>query len=295
MNTMGPDVIEGINKGIDIAEKDFRGLVIANQGPHFSAGADLGVLFMLAIEQAYDEIDAVIRKFQDTIMRVRYSGVPVVAAPHDLTLGGSCELSLHADHLQALAESYIGLVEVGVGLIPGGGGTKEMTLRASEKFEEGDIELNTLQNILMNIATAKVATSAHEAIDLGYLRQGDGITIHRDRQISDAKDAAIRLAEGGYSMPNPDRKIKVQGRAGLALFLAGIHGMRSGNFISDHDAKIAGKIAWVMCGGDLSYPQEVSEQYLLDLEREAFLSLCGERKTLERIEAILQGRKPLRN
>lgn len=295
MNTMGSEVIEGLNKVIDLAEKEYRGIVIGNQGANFSAGANLGMVFMCAVEQEYDELNLMIRQFQNTIMRARYSDVPVVVAPHGMTLGGGCELTLHADAVQAAAETYIGLVEVGVGLIPAGGGTKELTLRVSQSIEEGDVEYNTLQNTFMNIATAKVATSAEEARAMNILRPMDKITINKDRQIADAKAAALLLAESGYTKPAQKQKIKVQGRGGMAMFLAGIAGMQMGNYITEHDAKIAKKIAYVMNGGDLSYPTEVSEQYLLDLEREAFLSLCGERKTLERIQAILQGGKPLRN
>jgi len=295
MNTMGSDVIEGINKGYDLAEKDFRGLVIGNLGPLFTAGADLGLLFMYAIEQEYEEIDLLIRQFQQTIMRARYSSIPVVVAIHGLTLGGGCELTMHADEAQALAETYIGLVEVGAGILPAGGGTKEMTRRVSKAYEEGDIELNTLQNTLMNIATGKVATSAYEAFDMKILLTKDHVTLNKERLITDAKATTLRMAESGYSMPNPNEKIRVLGKSGIALFLAGIHGMLTGNFITEHDAKIARKIAHVMCGGELSYPNYVSEQYLLDMEREAFLSLLGERKTLERIESIIQGKKPLRN
>jgi 3-hydroxyacyl-CoA dehydrogenase len=212
-----------------------------------------------------------------------------------MSLGGGCELTLHADQVQAAAETYIGLVEFGVGLIPGGGGTKELTLRVSEQAEQGDVEYNALQNAFMNIAMAKVATSAEEARNMHILRPQDRITINPNRQIAEAKMAALELAEAGYNKPVQKKNIKVQGQGGLALFLTGIHGMRMGNYISDHDMLIAKKIANVMCGGDLSAPAEVSEQYLLDLEREAFLSLCGERKTLERIQAILNGQKPLRN
>jgi 3-hydroxyacyl-CoA dehydrogenase len=295
MNTMGSEVVEGINIGIEKAEKEAKGLVIGNQGANFSAGANLGMVFMFAIEQEYDELDMMIRQFQNTTMRARYSSVPVVVAPHGLTLGGGCELTLHADKVQAAAETYIGLVEVGVGLIPGGGGTKEMTLRVSEAIEAGDIEYNSLQNTFMNIATAKVATSADEARQMNFLRPQDLITINRDRQIADAKDAVIQLSDAGYTMPIQKTNIRVQGRGGMALFLAGVNGMRMGNYISDHDVKIAEKIAYVMNGGDLSEPTEVSEQYLLDLEREAFLSLLGERKTLERIESLLNKGKTLRN
>lgn len=293
--TLGSSVIEGLNKAIDLAEKDFRGLVIGHQGADFSLGANLGLVFMFAIEQEYDEIDFMVRQFQNSVMRIRYSGVPVVVCPQGRTLGGGCEMTLHADIAQAAAETYIGLVEVGVGLIPGGGGTKELTKRVSDAIQEGDVELNALQNAFMNIATAKVALSAEEAREMGILRDKDRVSMNRDRQIRDAKSAVIELAEAGYTMPVRAKNIKVQGRAGMALFMAGIHGMRVGNYISDHDMKIAKWIANVMCGGDLTSPQEVSEQYLLDLEREAFVSLTGEKKTLERIQSILTGGKPLRN
>ena len=295
MNTLGSEVILGLHKALDLAEKEFKGLVIGNQGAQFSAGANLGMVFMYAIEQEYDELNFLIKTFQDSMMRVRYSSIPVVVAPHGLTLGGGCEMALHADRVQAAAETYIGLVEVGVGLIPSGGGTKELTKRVSDAFEPGDVALNDLQNSFMNIATAKVATSAQEAYDMNIMRNEDAISVNRLRQIADAKEAVIEMHDQGYTQPIQSRDIQVYGKTGLALFYAGVNGMRMGDFISDHDVKIAKKIAWVMCGGDLSYAQPVSEQYLLDLEREAFLSLCGERKTLERIQAILQGGKPLRN
>jgi 3-hydroxyacyl-CoA dehydrogenase len=293
--TLGSAVIEGMNKAIDLAEKNSRGLVVGHQGPDFSLGANLGLVFMYAIEQDYDEIDFMVRAFQNSVMRLRYSSIPVVVCPQGRTLGGGCEMTLHADIAQASAETYIGLVEVGVGLIPGGGGTKEFTKRVSDNAQEGDVELNALQNAFMSIATAKVATSAEEAREMNILRPIDRVSMNRDRQIADAKQAVIDLWEAGYTMPKPSNNIKVQGRSGMALFMAGVNGMRMGNYISDHDAKIALKIANVMCGGDLTAPQEVSEQYLLDLEREAFVSLCGEKKTLERIQSILTGGKPLRN
>ena len=295
MNTLGGEVVEGINKAITLAEENYKGLVIGNQGAQFSAGANLAMLFMYAIEQEYDEVDFMIRHFQDTMMRVRYSSIPVVVAPHGLTLGGGCEMTMHADKVQAAAETYIGLVEVGVGLIPAGGGTKEFAKRVSDRFETGDVELNALQNAFMNIATATVATSAYEAFDMNILRRGDEVSVSKNRQIADAREAVLELADAGYVQPLQATNIKVQGKAGLALVAAGVNGMKMGGYVSDHDMKIANKIAWIMCGGDLSYPQEVSEQYLLDLEREAFLSLTGEPKTLERIQAILNGGKPLRN
>lgn len=295
MNTMGTEVVEGIHKAIDRAEKDFRGLVIGNEGANFSAGANLAMLLMHAAEQEFDEIELMVRQFQKTILRARYSSIPVITATSGLTLGGGCELSLHADYIQAHAETYIGLVETGVGLIPAGGGTKEMVLRISDLYEEGDTEMNALQNAFMTIAMAKVATSAHEAIDMNILRKNNSITLNRDRLIADAKKKAIELAEAGYTQPAYRSAIKVQGKSGLALFKAAIHGMRMGKYISEHDAKVADKLAYVMCGGDLSYPQYVSETYLLDLEREAFVSLTGEKKTLERIQSILTTGKPLRN
>ena len=296
MNAIGGEVLEGIHKSIGIAEERFNGLVIANSGPNFSAGANVGLIFMFAAEQEYDELDFAIRQFQQTTMRLRYSSIPVVVAPHGLTLGGGCELCVHADAVQAAAESYIGLVEAGVGLIPGGGGTKEMALRAADRNRKEDVELNYLQEIFINIGTAKVGTSAHEAYDLGYLRRGyDAISINPDRRIGDAKAKALALWNAGYTQPTPRTDIKVQGRTGMGPLLAGIHGMWRGGYISDYDQQLAQKLAHVLCGGDLSAPTLVSEQYLLDLEREAFLSLCGERKTLERLQSILQTGKPLRN
>lgn len=296
MNTIGGEVLEGIQKSVAIAEERFNGLVLANGGANFSAGANVGLIFMYAVEQEYDELDIAVRMFQASTMRLRYSSIPVVVAPHGLTLGGGCEICLHADAVQAAAESYIGLVEVGVGLIPGGGGTKEMALRAGDRNIKEDIEVNYLQQLFINVGTGKVGTSAHEAFDNFVLRKGqDGISINLDRRIADAKRKAILLWEQGYTQPAPRTDVKVQGRGGLGGLLAGVHGMWRGNYISDHDKLIARKLAHVMCGGDLSQPTEVSEQYLLDLEREAFLSLCGEKKTLERLQSILTTGKVLRN
>lgn len=296
MNTFGAEVVEGVQKSISLAEKDFRGLVIGNESTEaFSAGANLAMLFMFAIEQEFDEINLMIAQFQQTMMRARYSSIPVVAAPHTLTLGGGCELNLHADKIVAHAETYMGLVELGVGLIPGGGGTKEMALRCSDLYQPGDPELNILQNAFMNIAQAKVSTSAHEARSMNYLQEKDQIVLNRSRLIAEAKQAAMDLADNGYTQPKQRTDIKVQGKTGIALFMAGVAQMRLANYISDHDAKLANKLAYVICGGDLSYPQTVTEQYLLDLEREAFLSLCGEKKTLERMQGLLTGGKPPRN
>jgi 3-hydroxyacyl-CoA dehydrogenase len=226
---------------------------------------------------------------------MRYSSIPVVAATAGLALGGGCELSMHTDHVQAHCETYIGLVEFGVGLIPAGCGTKEFTLRASDAFEPGDPEFNTLQAAFMNIAQAKVATSAGEAREMGILRSTDEVTLNRTRLIADAKAKAIELYDAGYTQAAQRTDIKVHGRSSMALFEAGITGMLYGKYISEHDAKIARKLGYVMSGGDLTAPTLVSEQYLLDLEREAFLSLTGEKKTLERIQSILFTGKPLRN
>ena len=296
MNTIGGEVIQGINKAIDLAEKDYRGLVIGNDGANFSAGANIGMIFMAAVEQDWDEINIAIKMFQNTMMRVRYSSIPVVVAAHNLTLGGGCELSLHADHVQTNAETYMGLVEFGVGLIPGGGGSKEFALRVSDDFRDGQIEQNALKDRFLTIAMAKVSTSGEEAYELGYLQKGKyAITMNRSRLIADAKEKAIELAEAGYVTPVQRKDIRVLGKHGMGIVYAGANSMYAGNYISEHDKKISEKLGYVMCGGDLSAPTLVTEQYLLDLEREVFLSLCGEKKTLERIQSILMKGKPLRN
>ena len=296
MNSIGGGVIQGINKAIDLAEKDFRGLVIGNQAPNFSVGANLAMIFMMAVEQEYDELNLAIKMFQDTMMKVRYSGIPVIAAPHGMTLGGGCELTMHADRAVATAETYIGLVEFGVGVIPGGGGSKEMALRASDTFRKNDVELNVLQEYFLTVGMAKVATSAYEGFDIGVLQKGkDIVVVNKDRQIAEAKKHAILMAEAGYTQPVKRNDIKVLGKQALGMFLVGTDQMVAGQYISEHDQKIANKLAYVMAGGDLSEPTLVSEQYLLDLEREAFLSLCTERKTLERIQFMLTKGKPLRN
>jgi 3-hydroxyacyl-CoA dehydrogenase len=296
MNAIGSEVLQGVQKAIELAEADFRGLVIGNDAPNFSAGANLAMLFMMAVEQEWDEIDFSIRAFQNTVMRIRYSSIPIVTAPHGLTLGGGCEMNLHADKVVASAETYIGLVEFGVGLIPGGGGTKEFALRASDAFRDGDIQTNTLRDRFLTIGQAKVSSSAQEAFSLGILRRGlDEVIPNAQRVIAEAKHAAIELAESGYTMPVRRKDIKVLGRSGLGMVYAGANTMYSGHYISEHDKKISEKLGFVLCGGDLSQPTEVSEQYLLDLEREVFLSLCGEKKTLERIQSILTTGKVLRN
>ena len=295
MNSIGGEVLEGIQKSIEIAEKNHKGLVIANQGTNFSVGANIAMIFMMAIEQEYEEIDFAVRAFQNTTGRIRNSSIPVVVATHGMTLGGGCEIALHADHVQASAETYIGLVEMGVGVIPGGGGTKEMAKRASDAYFSGDIQLPTIKERYLNIGMAKVATSAQEAIELDLLlKNRDKVTIGFNNLITDAKAAALNLANQGYSQPVPE-KIKALGKDGLGMFMVGAHSMHAAGYITEHEKLMSEKLAYAICGGDLSAPTLVSEQYLLDLEREAFLSLCGERKTLERIEHMLKKGKPLRN
>ena len=296
MGTIGGEVLEGIQRSIGMAEEQYKGLVIAGDGANFSAGANVGLIFMLAIEQDYDELDMAVRQFQQTMMRARYSAVPVVVAPHGLTLGGACELSLHADRVIPAAESYIGLVELGVGLIPGGGGTKEFALRAADEMHVDEPDTITLKDRFFTIATAKVSTSAYEAFGLGILKKGrDIVSINQGRRIAEAKSSVIEIYNDGYTMPVLRKDVKVLGRSALGALYAGIHSMWRGQYATDHDVVVAKKLAYVMCGGDLSEPALVSEQYLLDLEREAFLSLCGEKKTLERIQSVLKGGKPIRN
>ena len=296
MNTIGGEVITGINKAIDIAEKDYRGLVISNEGANFSAGANVGLIFMMAVEQEYDELDFAIRAFQNTMMRVRYSSVPVIVATHNLALGGGCEMSLHADKVIAHAETYMGLVEFGVGVIPGGGGTKEFALRLSDDIKDGDIRLNKFRDRFLTIGQAKVATSGYEAFEYGYLREGiDEVIVSRDHHLSYAKQAAIQLADKGYTKPTQREDVNVLGNEGLGIAYVGANSMLSGKYISEHDALIAEKLGYVMSGGDLSQITKVSEQYLLDLERKAFLELCSTKKTLERLQSIITTGKVLRN
>jgi len=296
MGSIGGDVLAGIQTGIEKAEKNYKGLVIANEGANFSAGANVGMIFMLAIDQEYDELDMAIRIFQNTMMRARYSSVPVITAPHGLSLGGACELSMHSDKCCPAAETYTGLVELGVGLIPGGGGTKEFVLRASDEMHEDEPETITLKNRFLTIATAKVATSAKEGFGIGVYRKGlDEIVMNQGRRIAEAKRSVIEFHESGYVMPVQRKDIKVLGQSGLGALYAGINGMWRANYATDHDVVVAKKLAYVMCGGDLSEATLVTEQYLLDLEREAFLSLCGEKKTLERLQSVLKSGKPVRN
>ncbi|WP_339660992.1 3-hydroxyacyl-CoA dehydrogenase/enoyl-CoA hydratase family protein [uncultured Polaribacter sp.] len=296
MNTIGGDVLAAVNKAIDLAEKNYQGLIIGNQAANFSVGANIGMIFMMAAEQEYDELNMAIKYFQDTMMRMRYSSIPTISAPHGMALGGGCEISLHADKVVAAAETYMGLVEFGVGVIPGGGGSKEMALRASDLFHKGDVQLNVLQEHFLTIGMAKVATSAYEAFDLGLLQKGkDVVVVNKDRQIAEAKKHAVLMAEAGYTQPVKRDDVLVLGKQALGMFLVGTDSMQDSKYISAHDQKIANKLAYVMAGGDLSEPTKVTEQYLLDLEREAFLSLCTERKTLERIQHMLKTGKPLRN
>jgi 3-hydroxyacyl-CoA dehydrogenase len=297
MNAIGGEIMQGIHKAIDLAEQgDFRGVVLGNDAANFSAGANLAMVYMLALEQEYDELNMVIKMFQNTVMRLRYSSIPVVGAPHGLTLGGGCEMMMHCDAVVASAETYIGLVEVGVGLIPGGGGTKELASRVSQLAGPNDPILPILADRFTAIATAKTATSAYEAFDIGlFIKEKDTVCVNASRQLLEAKRKAIQLAENGYTRPIEKNDILVMGRQGLAGLYAGVEGFLIGGYASEHDKKIAQKVAWILCGGDLSAPTKVTEQYLLDLEREAFLSLLGERKTLERIQSILKSGKPLRN
>ena len=295
MNSLGGEVLDGLNRAIDLAEKDYDGLVVGNQAANFSVGANLAMILMMAVDQDWDDLNMAIAYFQKSMMRVRYSSIPVVVAPHGMTLGGGCEMTMHADKVVAAAETYIGLVEFGVGVIPGGGGSKEFTVRTQKLLHQDDVKNNRLKDAFMNIAMAKVATSAYEAFDMGILQEGkDTVVVSKNRQIAEAKKVAKLMAEQGYTQPI-EEKVKVLGKDALGMFYVGTDQMLTGNYISEHDKKIADKLAYVMVGGNLSEPTVVSEQYLLNLEREAFLQLCGERKTLERIQHMLQKGKALRN
>ena len=296
MNTFGAGVIQGLNKAIDLAEADYKGLVIYNDGPLFSAGADVGMIFMMAVEQEYDDLNMAVKMFQNITTRMRFSSIPVVAAPHQLCLGGGTELCMHADKVVAHAETYMGLVEFGVGVIPGGGGTKEFTVRLSDEMKDGDIRTNTFRHRLLSIAQAKVSTSGYEAFDLGYLRPGqDEVIVSRQHQLAYAKQCALALWNKGYTQPVPRKDITVLGVEGIGLTYSGADSMLSGHYISEHDALISQKLGYVMSGGDLSERTQVSEQYLLDLERKTFVELCQQRKTLERLESLIKTGKVLRN
>ncbi len=295
-NSMGEGVLRGINESIQIAEEgDWKALVIGNHGTNFSVGANLMLIGMLAYQDDFEQMDMAVNLFQQTTMRCRYSSIPVVAAIQGMALGGGCETLMHCDAAVVAAESYIGLVEVGVGLIPGGSGTKEFALRASDSFFAGDVQIPTLIDRFRNIAMASVGTSAAEAFNYGYLIEGrDQVVLNKDRNIAEAKKRALKLAEN-YTQPLQRTDITVMGRTGLGALYAAANELRLGKYASEHDIKIAKKIAWVLCGGDLTGTPKVSEQYLLDLEREAFLSLAGEDKTKARIQHMLQTNKPLRN
>jgi len=296
MNTIGAGIIGGLNKAIDMAEADYKGLVIYNEGDAFTAGANVGMIFMMAAEQEMEELDMAVRSFQNTVMRLRYSDIPVVVAPHNLCLGGGAEMCLHADKVVAHAELYIGLVEFGVGIIPGGAGTKEFTVRLSDEMKEGVIRTNTFRKRFLTIGQAQVATSAEEAFELGYLRRGiDEWVVNRADQLAHAKRQALALWEKGYKRPIKRTDITVLGKEAMGLVYIGANTMYSGNYISEHDKKISEKLGFVMSGGDLSEPTEVSEDYLLQLERKKFLELCMERKTLERMQSLIKTGKILRN
>lgn len=295
-NSIGEGVLRGINESIQLAEDgNWKGLVIGNNATNFSVGANLMMIGMLAYQQEFDELNMAVNLFQQTTMRCRYSKIPVVAATQGYVFGGGCETLMHCDAGVIAAESYIGLVEAGIGVIPGGGGTKEFAVRASDSFFEGDVQIPTLVEKFKAIAMAQVATSAHEAFNYGYLLpERDTVVLNKDRNIAEAKQKVLELADT-YVMPTLRTDVMVLGRGGLAALYTAANELKRGKYASEHDIKIAHKIAWVLCGGDLTGAQLVSEQYLLDVEREAFLSLCGEQKTLERIQYMLQNNKPLRN
>jgi 3-hydroxyacyl-CoA dehydrogenase len=297
MNALGGDQIAMVGFAIKEVEKNFAGLVVGNQGENFSAGANIMLMLMGAQEGDWDEIGMAVRQFQNMTMSLRYSARPVVVAPFGLTLGGGCEMTLHADRAVAAAETYIGLVEVGVGLIPGGGGTKEAAVRASDAVADNPQadHFSFLQKWFENIAMAKVATSAVEAQRLGLVRHSDRIVMNKDRQIAEAKQTVLAMARAGYIQPQPKTDVLALGEAALTKFKLGIHMMKRGGYISDHDALIGTKIAEVVSGGAITHPTRVSEQYLLDLEREAFISLLATRPTQERLAHMLKTGKPLRN
>lgn len=296
MNSIGEGVLRGMNEAIRIAEEDgWTGLVIGNNAQHFSVGANLMMIGMFAFQQEFDELNMAVDLFQQTTMRCRYSAIPVVAATQGYVFGGGCETIMHCDAAICAAESYIGLVEVGVGLLPGGGGTKEFAKRVSDSMYPGDIVIPKLIESLKTIAMAAVSTSAYEGYDKGYLLETkDEVVTNSSRNIAEAKAKLLELSKN-YVQPVTRNDIKVLGRNGLGALYTAVNELVLGGYASEHDAKIARKISYVLCGGDLSGPQQVSEKYLLDIEREAFLSLCGEQKTMERIQHMLQTNKPLRN
>ncbi len=295
MNAIGTGIGEGIVKAIEMAENEgWKGVVIGNNAKHFSVGANLMLIGMTAQQKQFDQLSEMVKAFQGVGMRMRYSAIPVVTATQGYVFGGGCELAMHSDAVVAATESYIGLVEVGVGLLPGGGGTKEFALRASDKFFEGDVKIPTLLEKFKTIALASVSTSAHEAFNHDFLLHNrDSVVVNTLRNIGTAKAKVLELAEN-YTQP-VKKQVHVLGRAGMASLYTAVNELYLGKYASEHDAKIARKVAEVLCGGDLTSEQKVSEQYLLDVEREAFLSLCGEEKTLARIQHMLMTNKPLRN
>ena len=294
MNALGGDAIEMLQAGVREAAANDTALVVGNDAEHFSAGANLMLLLLEAQEGNWDEVDLMVRSFQSATMALKTSAVPVVAAPAGLALGGGCEVCLHTDRVQAAAETYIGLVEVGVGLIPAGGGTKEMLLRAVDHAGAADPG-EAVQSAFMTMAFARVSTSGADARRLGYLRAVDGVTMNRDRVLADAKSVALRRVREGYQPPIPRAAVPVGGADRFAVLALGVHLAHRAGRISDHDALIGRKLAWILAGGDIPHRTTVSEAHLLDLEREVFLSLCGEQKTLERIGYTLKTGKTLRN
>ena len=295
-NSIGEGIAKGINEAIDIAERDgWNGIVIGNNDKQFSVGANIMNIGMMAMQQNFDEIEKFLVGFQKILMRMRTCNVPVVAATHGFVMGGGLEVAIHCDAGIYASESYIGLVEAGVGLIPAGGGTKEMAMRASDSFNTGDVKMPSLIDHFKSIAMASVSTSAHEAFDLHYLNPNrDFICMNRMRNIEMAKDKVLSLRTG-YIPPSSRQDIEVLGRAGLSTLYSAINEFKLGNYMSDHDVEVSRKVAYIMCGGDLTYSQNVSEEYLLDLERESFMSLLGNQKTLDRIQYMLMNKKPLRN
>jgi len=297
MNTINGGILNGLNKALDLAESDYSALVISNEGEHFSAGANVGMIFMLAVEQEWEELDFTVQMFQKATMRLRYSSVPVIAAPHGMALGGGCEICMHSDKVIAHAETYMGLVEFGVGLIPGGGGTKEFVLRLSDELKKGDVRTNAFTEKFLTIGQAKVSTSGSEAFDLGYLRKGiDEVIVSRAHQLAYAKKVALNMVERGYSKPTPRNDIQVLGKEALGLVYVGADSLVQGNYMSEHDKLIAEKLGFVLAGGEISQSlSKVSEQYLLNIERKAFVELCMQKKTLERIQSLITKGKILRN
>jgi 3-hydroxyacyl-CoA dehydrogenase len=296
MNSIGADTIQMLQLGVREASQNFAALVVGNDAANFSAGANLMLVLLEAQEDNWDEVDLMIRAFQQTTMAMRYADVPVIVAPAGMTLGGGCEFALHGDRVQAAAETYMGLVEVGVGVIPAGGGTKEMVARAMEEMPPGTTDyLPFIQRAFETIAFAKVSASGPDAQRIGYLAPTDAFTMNRERLLSDAKHRALDRVREGYQRPAPRSAIPVGGDAVLAPLKLGVHLAWKAGRISDHDALIGRKLAAIMAGGNLPHPTTVTEQALLDLEREAFMSLMGERKTQERIQHTLKTGKPLRN